>query len=220
MTNSSEANSGSLSQRIREAGIIAIFRKLPAHAIPALAEALLDAGIFAIELTVESEGAYEAIRSLRQRYGSDLLIGAGTLMTPNQLAQAVDAGANFLLSPHLDKALLEAAKAHGMPMIPGVVTPTEVVQATAAGADILKLFPAAPLGCAYLKDLLGPFSGRSFIPTGGITAENAGDFIRAGAIAVGMGSSLGTAKEIENHDWPAIQQRVRTALDGVRSARV
>ncbi|QQE77926.1 bifunctional 4-hydroxy-2-oxoglutarate aldolase/2-dehydro-3-deoxy-phosphogluconate aldolase [Alicyclobacillus sp. SO9] len=209
----------SIAQRVEEAGVIAIFRKLPPAVIAPLAEALVEAGIRAIELTVESEGAYESIRMIRDRFASDVVVGAGTLMTKDDIAQAVDAGADFLLSPHLDVDLLAAAHELGVPMTPGIATPTEVVQAVHAGAQTLKLFPAAPLGPAYLKDLLGPFKGKQFIPTGGITATNAADFIQAGAIAVGMGSSLATTDEISRQDWAAIQTRVRTALREVHEAK-
>lgn len=204
---------------VKSAGVIAIFRKLPPQLLLPLCEAVVAGGVKAVEVTVESEGAFESISAIRHQFGDRLRIGAGTLMTPEEVQQAVAAGADFLLSPHLDTKLIEAGHQLGCLFVPGVATPTEVVQAVRAGAEILKLFPASSLGSSYLKDLLGPFKGKLFIPTGGITADNAATFIRAGAIGVGMGSSLASKAEIEAGEWQAIQSRVRLALERVQAAR-
>ncbi len=206
-------------EQVKNAGVIAIFRKLPPEVLLPLCEAVVAGGARAVEVTVESEGAIESIRAIRQQYGHQLLIGAGTLMTPGEVEQAVEAGADFLLSPHLDAELIATAQKLERPFVPGVATPTEVVQATHAGAQILKLFPASSLGSSYLKDLLGPFRGKSFIPTGGITVDNAAEFIRAGAVGVGMGSSLASKAEINRADWVSVQHRVKLVLKRVHAAK-
>ncbi|MFB5192564.1 bifunctional 4-hydroxy-2-oxoglutarate aldolase/2-dehydro-3-deoxy-phosphogluconate aldolase [Alicyclobacillus fastidiosus] len=205
--------------RVKNAGVVAIFRKLSPKVLLPLCQAVVAGGVKAVEVTVESEGAFESIRAIRQLYGNQLLIGAGTLMTVEEVKQAIEAGADFLLSPHFDTALIETARDLERPFVPGVATPTEVVQALRSGAEILKLFPASSLGSSYLKDLLGPFKGTSFIPTGGITVDNAAEFIRAGAVGVGMGSSLASKTEIDRSDWDSIQKRVRLAVERIEKAK-
>lgn len=204
---------------IKRAGAIAILRRQPSNLVSSVVDALMAGGITAIEVTFDSEGAQELIQTLRKTFGKDLFIGAGTLMTPTQVQQAVEAGADVLLSPHFDGTLVEIAASLGAVMIPGIVTPTEIVQATRTGADILKLFPAGPLGPLYLKDLLGPFHGTSFVPTGGITVDNAADFIRAGAIGVGMGSALVPKHEVEAGDWISITQRAFELMRRIREVQ-
>ncbi|MDQ0188828.1 bifunctional 4-hydroxy-2-oxoglutarate aldolase/2-dehydro-3-deoxy-phosphogluconate aldolase [Alicyclobacillus cycloheptanicus] len=206
-------------ERVKQAGVIAIFRKLPSATLLPLCDAVVTGGIRAVEVTVESEGAFESIRAIRQQYGDTLLIGAGTVMSVDDVHQAVEAGADLLLSPHLDPALVAAAHALGRPFVPGVATPSEVVQASRAGARVLKLFPAAPLGASYLKDLLGPFHDKCFLPTGGITVDNAAEFIRAGAVGVGMGSSLAAKAEMEAADWASIRARAAQVLERVQAAK-
>lgn len=205
--------------RVKEAGAIAILRKMPATKVLAVADAVIAGGITAVEVTLDSEGAIQAIQYLRGRYGDQILIGAGTIMTTEQVRDAVEAGADVLLSPHFDAALVKAALELGKPMIPGIMTATEVMQAERAGAEVFKLFPAGPLGPSYLKDLLGPFAGKSFVPTGGITVDNAADYIRAGAVAVGMGSSLVPKKDIDAEDWQAITDRSRQFMETIQSAK-
>ncbi|MCL6597686.1 MAG: bifunctional 4-hydroxy-2-oxoglutarate aldolase/2-dehydro-3-deoxy-phosphogluconate aldolase [Alicyclobacillus macrosporangiidus] len=206
-------------ERLCEGGVVAIFRRVDRRHIHPLVEAVVKGGVRAVELTVDSDGAYETIRAIRDAAGADLLVGAGTLMEPEQVERAVEAGADFLLSPHLDVALLSSAERLGCPFIPGVTTPTEIVQARRAGAEVLKLFPAGPLGPAYLKDLLGPFRGVAFLPTGGITPDNAADYIRAGAPAVGMGSALVDPADVAAGRWEAVTNRVRALVDRVQAAK-
>lgn len=206
-------------KQLLDAGVVAIFRKLPPQVLLPLCEAVVAGGVKAVEITVESDGAFESIREIRKYYGDKLLIGAGTLMREEEVVQAVEAGADFLLSPHLDTSLIKKAQNLGRPFIPGIATATEVVRALHAGAQILKLFPASSLGATYLKDLLGPFKGKLFIPTGGITVDNAAEFIRAGAVGVGMGSSLASKAEIDAEKWNSIQNRVRLAIERVQEAK-
>lgn len=212
-------NRNVLLEQVKQAGIVAIFRKLPQKLLLPLCDAVVAGGVKAVEVTVESEGAFESIQAIRQKYGNQLLIGAGTLMTLKEVKRAIDAGAHFLLSPHLDASLIEAAHNLDRSFVPGVQTPTEVIRAIRAGAEVLKLFPASSLGASYLKDLLGPFKDKSFIPTGGITVDNAAEFIRAGAIGVGIGSSLASKAEIDAQDWESITNRVRLTRKRVEVAK-
>ncbi|MCL6637943.1 MAG: bifunctional 4-hydroxy-2-oxoglutarate aldolase/2-dehydro-3-deoxy-phosphogluconate aldolase [Alicyclobacillus sp.] len=207
-------------QRIGDAGVIAIFRRVDPKVIRPLVEAVVAGGVQAVELTVDSEGAYDTIAALREEARGQLLVGAGTLLRPEQVVQAVSAGADFLLCPHLDSALVDLAARLGCLMIPGVTTPSEVVQAQKAGARVLKLFPAGPLGPAYVKDLLGPFRGQAFVPTGGITPDNAAAYIRAGAVAVGMGSALVPAAAVAAGRWQDITAHVQTLVARIREAKL
>ena len=205
--------------RLCEVGVIPILRRMPEEQLMALAEAVFAGGAEVIEVTLDSPGALDAIARLRDRYGDTILIGAGTLMTPAQLHEAARAGAQFFLSPHLDLTLVREAQEAGQLYIPGVLTPTEIVQAEQAGVKLMKLFPMGGLGTSYLKDLLGPFRGRSFFPTGGITPDNAADFIRAGAAGVGMGSALTPRDDVMGQRWEAITERVRTVVERVREVK-
>jgi 2-dehydro-3-deoxyphosphogluconate aldolase/(4S)-4-hydroxy-2-oxoglutarate aldolase len=209
----------SIESRLRTIGLIPILRRMPEDQLLALAEAIIAGGAEAIEVTLDSPGAVDAIRTLHQRYGKSALIGAGTVMTPERLEEAIEAGAQFLLSPHLDLSLVTRAQELGHTFMPGVLTPTEIVQAERVGVTLMKLFPAGPLGPSYLKDLLGPFRGRAFFPTGGITPDNAADFIRAGAAGVGMGSALFPADDVARQDWQAITERVQSVIQRIAEAR-
>jgi 2-dehydro-3-deoxyphosphogluconate aldolase/(4S)-4-hydroxy-2-oxoglutarate aldolase len=205
--------------RIREAGVIAVLRRLPPDTAYDIVDALLEGGLKAVELTMDSPAAAEVIAGVRERAGNDLLIGAGTVMTAAQVDEALEAGADFLVSPHLDESLVAKAQEAERLFIPGVMTATEVARAQRAGAEVLKLFPAGSLGPGYLKDLLGPFRGTPFIPTGGITPERVGDYLRAGALAVGVGSALTPATAISQRDWAAIRQLASTLVRQVDEVR-
>lgn len=205
--------------RLEEVGVIPILRRMPEEQLMALADAVIAGGVKAIEITLDSPGALDAIARIRGRYGDSVLVGAGTVMRRSQLREAIQAGAQFFLSPHLDLAVVREAQDHGHPFMPGVLTPTEIVQAEGAGVRLMKLFPAGPLGAGYLKDLLGPFHGRSFFPTGGITPDNAADYIRAGAAGIGMGSALMARDAVERQEWDTITASVRTVVERVQVAK-
>ncbi len=205
--------------RLRNVGVIPILRRMPEQQLMAVAAAVIAAGVDAIELTLDSPGALQAIERLRAGYGDRLLVGAGTVMSSKQLEEGFRAGAQFFLSPHLDTSLVRQAQDSGHPFIPGVLTPTEIVQAEQGGARLMKLFPAGPMGASYLKDILGPFHGRAFFPTGGITRGNVTEFIHAGAVGVGIGSALVPKHNIEEQNWEAITEHVRGVVRTVRDAR-
>jgi 2-dehydro-3-deoxyphosphogluconate aldolase / (4S)-4-hydroxy-2-oxoglutarate aldolase len=169
--------------------VIAILRRLPGQAVLPLARALLDAGVRVVELTVDSPQALPMIAALRERL-PELAVGAGTVLDRVTAGRAVDAGAEFLLSPHTDQELLKFAREAGVPLIPGAATASEAVAAWNGGAAAVKLFPASVLGVPTLDALRDPLPHIRFIAVGGIDATNAADFIAHGCEAVGVGSWL------------------------------
>ena len=176
--------------RLETARAVAVVRARDAGEALAVAEALCEGGLQAIELTFTTPGAAEALAEARRRLGSHVLLGAGTITNGAQLAAAVEAGADFLVSPHLDPVLLDAMLASGRLALPGVLTPTEVAAAMRAGVHGVKLFPAGTLGIAHMRAMFGPFPGLRVVPTGGITIAGARTWLDAGAVAVGLGGEL------------------------------
>lgn len=202
---------------IREAGIIAIVRgNYPRDRLLAIGETLAEAGVGAIEVTLNSAAALEGIADLREALGGKLLVGAGTVRTAGDVDAAVGAGAVFLVSPNFDRAAVERSRAAGVVHLPGVFTASEAQAAFAAGCRLVKLFPADALGPAYLRALRAPLDDVGFVPTGGIDAGNIGDYVRAGAVAVGVGSALVRAGE---PDSTALAGRVRALVRALREAR-
>lgn len=172
---------------ITEQRIVAVARNQDETTAPALAGALHSGGLSVLEITVEGEGGIEAIAALA---GGSTVVGAGTVTTLDQASAAVDAGATFLVSPHLDEELLAWARSRAVPFIPGVFTPSEIHRALESGAPAVKLFPAAVGGPDLLKALLGPYPELAVIPTGGVDDTNARAYLEAGAVAVGVGGWL------------------------------
>jgi len=180
----------------------------------AAATCAIDAGLEAIEITFTLPTAARAIERLR-RDRPEAQIGAGTVRDMDQLEDAIDAGAQFLVAPGLNPELVRAAQRHGVLMLPGVFTATEVDQALRSGAEVLKLFPAEPSGPSYLAALLQPFPEARLVPTGGIDADNAADYLRAGAAAVAMGSSLFPARRIKEEGPQVVAPLVAAALSAM-----
>lgn len=176
---------------LERARVLAILRRPDiADVVLDLLEQLYEAGVRAIEVTLDQPDAPAAFRRLVEHAPADTVVGAGTVLTTAQVDMVADAGAAFAVCPHLDPGLIQRGVARGLPVIPGVATATEIATARAAGAEVLKLFPAGPLGIPYLKALLGPFRDAAFVPTGGIAVEEVPAWIDAGAICVGLGGAL------------------------------
>ncbi len=178
-----------MKERIRQEGLIAIVRGgFSLEEVIMVGDALLAAPLPLLEVTLNTTGALSAIESLRTRFGDHMVIGAGTVREAVQAREAVAAGAQFLVAPNLDLPTVEEALSRDTLMVPGVFTPTEIQRAVQAGCSMVKLFPC--LGTSYLKAVRAPLSDVEFIPTGGVDAVNIGKFRQAGAVAVGIGSSL------------------------------
>ena len=176
-------------------------------------------GVQALEVTMTVPGAVELIRGLAPTLPEGFLLGAGTVIDPETARAVVDAGAQFVISPVFRRSVIEACHACGVPAAPGCFTPTEILEAHDAGADIVKVFPATTLGPQYIKDVRAPLPQVKLMPTGGVTPDNAGDWIRAGAVAVAAGSSLLDAKAIESGKFDVITANARKFVDNVKAAR-
>ena len=205
--------------RIRETGVVAIMRHTEAALAVEAAEALLRGGVEVVEVTLNTAGATAMIRRLVGHFGARLLVGAGTVLSPAGVRQALEAGARFIVAPNTDLKVIAECSRFGVPVVPGAFTPTEVVGAWAAGADLVKVFPVSSVGPRYIRDLRGPLPDIPLVPTGGVTAENAADFIRAGAAAVGAGSDLVDRAVVDRRDFAELERRAHAFAAAVRAAR-
>jgi len=207
--------------RLLKSRLIGIVRLDDLEVAVACATCAIEAGLDVIEVTFTLPSAASAIERLRHEHPA-VLIGAGTVRSGSELEDAAAAGAQFLVAPGLNPELIEAARMRGLPLIPGVFTASEVDAALRLGLELLKLFPAEPLGPGYMASLLQPFPSARFVPTGGVSAANAGAYLKAGAAAVAMGSSLFPAGRIMSEGpgvvAPLVAQAVATvgSADGLR----
>lgn len=179
-----------ITESLITARAIAIIRGDHTPRIREIASALLDGGVRAIEVTMNSPGAVDAIRILADEYGDRLLVGAGTVIEIEQVEAVADVGARFIVSPDTYPPVIVAARERGLATAPGALTPTEIRTAVRAGADFVKLFPATLGGPDYLRQIRAPLHDVKFVPTGGINAQNVAEYLKAGAVAVGFGSAL------------------------------
>lgn len=205
---------------IQRIGLIAVLRAPSQELALGMVEALVAGGVSGIEITYTTPNAPEVVRTLDRIHGSRILLGMGTLTRQDQVVEARSAGARFIVSPHTKPGLAEAMVASGLVTMLGALTPTEVEQAYAFGADIVKIFPASLGGPAYMKSLRGPFPDIPMMPSGGVSAGNIGDWLAAGAVAVSAGSDLCPVDLARQGRFDAIADRARafvTALDDARS---
>jgi 2-dehydro-3-deoxyphosphogluconate aldolase/(4S)-4-hydroxy-2-oxoglutarate aldolase len=205
--------------RIRELGVVPVVRAQSGEEALALIEALRLGGIDVIELTMTVPGAVEIIRELSKKK-HDFVLGAGTVLDAETARACMLAGAQFIVSPATDEATITCCRTYGVPIMSGALTPTEVVKAWKAGADMVKVFPCGAVGGAsYLKALKAPLPQIELIPTGGVSLESAGEFIKAGASAVGAGADLVDVKKLRAGEPQAITERARRYLAEVAKAR-
>jgi 2-dehydro-3-deoxyphosphogluconate aldolase/(4S)-4-hydroxy-2-oxoglutarate aldolase len=204
--------------RLRESGVVAVLRLRDHRLAVEVCEALVRGGIGVLELTQDDPAALAALRAVASALGPRVLVGAGTVMDAASVAAVAEAGARFVVAPNVDSGVIGAALESGLAPLPGAATATEVASALAAGAEIVKLFPAGPLGPAYLRALRGPFERVAFVPTGGIAHDAVGEWIAAGAVAVGLGSDLVGARPADA-DLAGIEARARVAVAAAAGAR-
>lgn len=192
-----------------ECGVVAVVRGKSDELILKAIRAALEGGLNVIEITFTVPNALEIIRRLARELGEDVILGAGTVLTPDDAVNAVEAGAQFIVSPSTSVPTIEAAKSKGVGVCPGALTPTEVVTAWQAGADIVKIFPANVMGPKYLKDLHGPLPDVKLMPTGGVNLDTARAYLENGAVALGVGGDLINAKLMESGDFAEITRRAQ-----------
>ncbi|MGD8807525.1 MAG: bifunctional 4-hydroxy-2-oxoglutarate aldolase/2-dehydro-3-deoxy-phosphogluconate aldolase [Chloroflexota bacterium] len=177
-------------RRIEEAGVLAVLRGPSEELTIKMVDALVAAGVIGIEITFTTPNALSVIEALAERFGDEIILGAGTVTKETQAAQARDAGATFLVSPHTEEALLRSMVETNLPIMSGALTPSEVTAARSLGADVVKIFPGSLVGPSYIKALKGPYPDLKAMPTGGVNKGNIGDWFAAGAFAVGAGGNL------------------------------
>jgi len=205
---------------LRAVGLIPIVRApSPEDALRA-AEAIIAGGIDIAEITMTVPNAIRVMERVAEKFGEKVLLGAGTILDPESCRAALLAGAEFIVTPALDVRVVEAAHRYSKACIPGALTPTEVVTAWQAGADMVKIFPAGPVGGAqYIKALRGPFPHIDFVPTGGVNLQTTPEFIKAGAAAVAVGGELVELKALREGKLDVITANARKFVEAVRSAR-
>ena len=202
-------------EHVRAGKIVAIIRvpQLTRQSAAAMTEVLVDAGVRALEFTLTSEGALDAVSAAVATAGGRAAVGAGTVLYEDQVRAVADAGAQFVVSPHVSPAVIARSHDLGLLALPGAFTPTEVQVAVDCGARMVKLFPAQPVGVSYLKALRGPLSQVSFVPTGGVGIADIQDFLSAGAVAVALGSSLVQSTQ----DLAGLRTRAQSAVTAAGS---
>lgn len=207
-------------QIIESVGLIPVLRARSVAQGHAVVKAMIEGGINIVEVTMTVPGAVDLLKELKREYGSDLLLGSGTVTTAAQAEATIEAGAEFVVSPSLHPEVIRTTKANQKISCPGALTPTEAITAWEAGADYVKIFPCSAVGGAsYLKSLLAPFPHLKLIPTGGVTLQTAESFIRAGARALGVGNDLVNLAAIDAGKPETITETARAYLKVLADVR-
>jgi 2-dehydro-3-deoxyphosphogluconate aldolase/(4S)-4-hydroxy-2-oxoglutarate aldolase len=203
-------------ERLLASKAVAVIRMTDSAKLAKAAAALRKGGITALEITMTVPGAVEIIRTMARDKEPGVLIGAGTVLDAGTALDVIAAGADFVVSTVMDTDMVRTCREAEVLVVPGAFTPTEIVAAWRAGADIVKVFPATSLGPPFFRDLRGPLPHIRLMPTGGVTLENAREFIAAGACCVGIGTALLDRKTIDADDWEALESRARRLVESLR----
>jgi 2-dehydro-3-deoxyphosphogluconate aldolase / (4S)-4-hydroxy-2-oxoglutarate aldolase len=204
---------------IRDTGVIAIMRAKSSDQLMAAADAIKEGGVAVIEVTMTTPGALNVIQKAVARYGDAVLFGAGSVLDAETARAAILAGAGFVVAPTLNVPMIELCNRYSIPVMPGIFTPTEALTAWQAGADMVKLFPASVGGADMIKAILAPLPHLEIVPVGGVELDNAADFIRKGAAALGVGSSLVNQKLLDAGDMAELTARAEGFIAAVRQGR-
>ncbi len=206
--------------RMMEEGLIPVIRVASAQEAIDVADAIKEGGVSLIEITMSVQGAIDVIKELTQKYKDEIIMGAGTVLDAETGRAALLAGAQFIVSPILNLSLIELAHRYSAVVIPGAATPTEILTAWNAGADLVKVFPAAQLGGPeYIKAVKAPLPQILLVPTGGVNLQNAGAFIKAGASALGVGGELVDKKAVKEKKFDVITKNTQAFLKTIQEAR-
>ena len=206
-------------KRIIESKVVAIIRMDKSDEVISVAEAMIEGGIVSLEVTMTTPNALQIIKELSDNYGSNVLIGVGSIVDAETAIKAIEAGAKYIISPIFKKEIVEASHKLDIPAIPGCYTPTEIFTAQEAGADIVKVFPADQLGTNYMKAIKAPMPQLNVMPTGGVTLTNAGSWINAGACAVAVGSNLLDKAAIEENNFGKIKANAELIIENIINRR-
>ncbi|QAU12804.1 bifunctional 4-hydroxy-2-oxoglutarate aldolase/2-dehydro-3-deoxy-phosphogluconate aldolase [Halorubrum sp. BOL3-1] len=204
--------------RITDGGVIAILRGVARDDAVAVADAVVDAGVTALEVTADTPNAMSSIEAISDRV-DDALVGAGTVLDAETARAAQLAGAEFLVTPTVNPDVIRTANRYGTPVVVGAYTPTEALEAYQAGADAVKIFPAKTGGPDHVAAIGGPLPQIPLVPTGGVGPSNAADYVRAGAVAVGVGSSIVDTEAVSDGAFDAIEANARAVVEAVSAAR-
>jgi 2-dehydro-3-deoxyphosphogluconate aldolase/(4S)-4-hydroxy-2-oxoglutarate aldolase len=204
---------------IEKSGIVAVIRIKEPERLQGVVDAIAAGGIQAMEVTMTVPGAIELIAGLAPRMPAGFLLGAGTVTDAETARRVIDAGAQFIVSPVFRRPILAVCRDKDVPSMPGCFSPTEILDAWEEGADIVKVFPASVLGPAFFRDLRAPLPHVKVMPTGGVTLDNAGEWLKAGAVAVGVGAALLEAKAVAAGDFRTLRANAERIVANVRSAR-
>jgi 2-dehydro-3-deoxyphosphogluconate aldolase/(4S)-4-hydroxy-2-oxoglutarate aldolase len=204
---------------IRETGVIAIMRAQSSGQLIAAADAIKHGGVKVIEVTMTTPGALSVIAKATERYGEQVLFGAGTVLDAETARSAILAGAGFVVAPTLNLEMIALCNRYGVPVIPGCYTPTEMLTAWEAGADMIKLFPASVGGPGLIKAILAPLPQLEIVPVGGVDLSTAAEFIEKGAVALGVGSSLINQRLLDAGDMEELTRRAAAFIEEVRKGR-
>ena len=213
------ATRGDVTALVEQLGVVAVIRMKDPAKLRAVVDAMAAGGVRALEVTMTVPRAVEMIRELAPTLPDGFLLGAGTVIDAPTARAVIDAGASFVVSPVFRPDVVAACHQRDVPAMPGCFTPTEILAAHECGADIIKVFPATALGPQFIKDVRAPLPQVKLMPTGGVTLDNAGDWIRAGAVAVGLGSALVDAAAIADGRFDVITANARRVVENVAAAR-
>jgi 2-dehydro-3-deoxyphosphogluconate aldolase/(4S)-4-hydroxy-2-oxoglutarate aldolase len=216
---SAQQGRAAIRERVERLGAVAVVRLSSTEAAIRVADALYAGGVTALEITVTVPDAFAVIAAVARRFGDEVCVGVGTVLDVETARGAVAAGAQYVVSPVFRPAVIEESHRLGVPAMPGAITPTEILTAHEAGADIVKIFPADSFGPGYIKSVLAPMPFLRLMPTGGVTPDNVGTWLSAGAVAVGLGSALVDAALVATGDWDAITERARRVAGAVAEVR-
>mgnify|MGYP001017258366 CR=1 FL=1 len=210
---------GNVLDGMLETGVVAIVRLDSSENLVRVAEAIAEGGVRHIEFTMTTPGALRTLEEVSGRLGGDVVFGAGTVLDSESARAAILAGARFIVAPNLNPDVIRLCNRYGVVSMPGALTPTEILQAWEAGADVVKVFPCNMFGPGYLSAVLAPLPQVRLAPVGGVDADNVSAYIRAGAACVGVGSSLVSNRLVAGGDWAALTERARAFVRGVQEGR-
>jgi 2-dehydro-3-deoxyphosphogluconate aldolase/(4S)-4-hydroxy-2-oxoglutarate aldolase len=205
--------------KIVENSAVAVIRLKDGSKFNKIAEALYAGGVASIELTMTTPNAFKLLEEASKLFSDKMMLGMGSVLNPKDAQRAIDAGAKYIVSPVFKKEILQTAHKNNTAAMPGCFSPTEIQTAYEEGADIIKVFPADIVGMAFFKAIKAPLPHLKLMPTGGVSLTNAGDWLKAGACAVGIGSALLNQKAIDENNFPVLTENARVLMQSINSAK-